>query len=115
MKKIFNLDQLVSITVKGKEEHWWEYQKHSPGLFGLFETKEGFYSLGEFMGNEYSLIKKWSHIMVENNKLYYKPKVVLRFVDGSETIKRFDTFALANKWAYEIASKNITSKIEIKD
>ncbi len=53
--------------------------------------------------------------MVENNILYYKPSVTLRFTDGSESIQYFPNFAMANKFGHELASKYFTSKLEIKE
>lgn len=117
MKQIFDLDKLVSITVKGKEEYWaYTYKKKSESLFGLVKTKEGFYGLmDEYVGTKEFVLSKSDKFFIEGDKLYYKPKVILRFVDGSETIKRFDTFSQANKYGHELSSKYFTSKLEIKE
>jgi len=115
MKKIFDLSKLVSISIKGKVNTWgYFYHKKSTNWYGK-EIKEGFYYYGEFQGSSVEIVSNNNKLMVEDNVLYYKPSVTLKFVDGSETVKYFQNFAMANKFGHELASKHFTSKLEIKE
>ena len=117
MKRIFDLDKLVSISIVGKQEYWlYTYKVKSESFFGLFKVKEGFYGfMDDFIGTKEQVLQNDNRLIFEDNKLYYKPKVILKFQDGSETIKRFQTFAMANKYGHELSSKHFTSKLEIKE
>lgn len=115
MKKIFDLDKLVSITIEGKQKYpLISYKEPIKGWKKIFSSSPGFYDLFDRKISIERILSDGT-LMAEENEVYYKPKVILRFVDGSEAIKRFDTFSQASKYGYDIASKNITSKLEIKD
>lgn len=117
MKKIFDLSKLVSISIKGKQEYWaYTYKPYSESFFGLSKVKEGFYGLlDDFVGTKEEILSKADNCLIDGNKLYYKPKVILRFIDGSESTQYFPNFAMANKFGHELATENFTSKLEIKE
>lgn len=113
MKEIFNLQHLVKIEVIPKRQDTnVRYQKEIKFLgFKIYE--EGFYFLGLVITQKD--IDNSTELLRENDKLFKKPRVLLYFSNGHVKANYFDTFGLANKWAYDIASKNITSKLEIKN
>ena len=112
MKEIYNLDHLVKIEVIPKRQDTSVRYQREVKFLGFRIWEEGFYFLGSAITQ--NDIDNSKELLREGVKLFKKPRVLLYFSNGHVKANYFDTFGLANKWAYEIASKNITSKLEIK-
>lgn len=114
MKEIYNLDQLVKIEIIDKREDTSFKYGNEIKFLGLTLRKKGFSFIGQVVSENY-IVKNYN-VIIDGEKVFYKPCVILYFSNTYCTKRKyFNTYGMANKWAHEIASKNITSKLEIKE
>lgn len=113
MKEIYNLDHLVKIEVIPKRQDKSVRYQREIKFLGFKIHEEGFYFSGSAITQKD--IDNSKELSREGDKLFNNPKVLLYFSNGHLKAKYFNTFSEASKYAYEISSKNITSKLEIKD
>lgn len=119
MATIFNMEALVSVTVKGrKKEIDLKFKPFKKSFWG--NTKEGFYDVfsmcddycytaEELVSGKYYDTK----LIVENNVAYYRPYVRLNFMAGQTYIQEFDTYCEALAWGQEQANKGMKVKLMV--
>jgi hypothetical protein len=90
--KTFNLNYLVSVKYTPKTESIFEYVDGRKKTFWLPEIPTGWFPWGKWRFydkiSEEELKEKF---LIEEGILYSKPKVKLRFIDGSEKQINFDS------------------------
>jgi hypothetical protein len=108
--EILNLQQTVLIEIVDRKECWiYRYLPFKKSIWG--NTEEGFYSwdgYSEFFtkeelesgNNRYNLC-----FIVENNIVYFQPKVVLHMSDQSSNRTFYDTFEEARNNGQAIADR----------
>ena len=116
-KTIYNLDTLVSVKIEDKKEC--TYLKFVPTRnYWLFTIKEHFTDDNHRYSKEYLEAKGYysgDSMLVENNKVYFKPSATLRFANQESYTKKFDTIQEATKWGLEQAGRGMYVKLEIED
>ena len=117
-REFFNLDKLIKIEVWDKEEnpriHYFEKQK---GFFNRLLNGDGGYFRSRYYNNEGFSYKEFSkeelqsgkihgiYFIVEKNKVFYRPKVVLIFQGEIEEKVSFENLVQAEVFADEIKNK----------
>jgi hypothetical protein len=103
MIKLYNLDNIESIIIHEKlHNDWYTYREpiikkgkiKEPEYFRHIVTS---YSREEILedGNYY----------IENNKVYYKPHVIIKFISNNETVRYFDTINDMDEYLSELYKK----------
>jgi len=111
---IFNLDLLVEVKIRDKEESSSiSYYPFKKSFWG--NRKEGFYS---FYESSYLISKEDlesgkfnnTRYIIEDNKAYIRPNVTLYFAGKRSLIKEFNTIEEALKFGMEQSNSIIGSK-----
>jgi len=116
--EIYNLEKLVKIKIYDKEKvRGFRYGEFKKSFWG--NQKAGFYytlTIGrpDYYSAEDLNNKKFNNYtcFVEDENVYYYPKVVLRFPEEIRYEKEFKTREEAEVWAEEIANKGIKFRFE---
>ena len=115
IKKIFNLDALVKVSITDKEITDFEYEKEVKKTFWTSGHSEGYTMYGgiTFLTEQELKNGSWSGIkfIVENNIVYYRPEVVLTFSGGVIQRVTFATYEEAKAYGEEQANNNISNQL----
>ena len=115
IKKIFNLDALVKVSITDKKITFFEYQKEVKKTFWTNGHSEGYMMYGRTtLLTEQKLTNgSWRGIkfIVENNIVYDRPEVVLTFACGVIQRITFATYEEAKAYGEEQANKNISNQL----
>lgn len=116
-KSVYNLDKIIKIEILEKREsNRFRYQEAESYLFGLIKFKGGFcpiqvvatsetYSKEQLEAGEYPYSNQ--KYVVEDYKVYCKPRVVIHFSNDYILNIDFDTNEEAHKRLEEIVDKSI--------
>jgi len=111
----YNAESVVSVKIKPKEVSDFEWVDYRKGTFFKSEIKAGIYKYGM-----YRMLKHYTKeeifelgYLVEGNKIFMKPKVIVSFADGEKVYKKYDTYEEA-KEVYEILKGQIPKKLNDK-
>lgn len=120
-KSIYNLETIVSIKVIDKKIlNYIEYRPTFQNFWGrviperfceriVYETI--YYTRDQILqGN---VILKDTKLIIEDNKVYVAPKVVITFIGKEERILQFENYAMALKKADLLKSENLTKTLEV--
>lgn len=110
MKKI-NIDQICSIESVLKERNSWYVYKKEIKFLGIKLRKEGFYIYDEFIRTE--KISENIYLLIEDNKVYLKPHIIMKMSNGELDRKFFETEEDLNVFVYNLTNRN--NWIKIKD
>lgn len=114
--KIYNLDQLVSVTVKDKElisdivyqphRHFRFWKDEPAGFYYRTYSEYAIYTKEELEQGKWERTK----LLVIDNLVYFKPFVMLTYSNDEKHFVKFETVEEANEYAMEI-TKDIKHKI----
>lgn len=105
--KVFNTECIESVTVYDIDEcPFLNWRPASSYFFGLYKCEAGFYSNGgcyrytaeNLRNGEFYETK----LIVIDNKAYYKPYVLIKFVSGDTKVRTFDTLDEAVAYSKEV-------------
>jgi hypothetical protein len=110
MKKIFNLEYLVSILVfekKQSQRFIWHTVEKTNWLGRVLRIDSGFTDINsvfsvKMLSNQQ--VEEEGYI-VENNIAYKKPRVMLKFANQDDYTKVFNTDEEANEWAFQFEER----------
>lgn len=85
INKVFNKNQIVSVTCRGEEIcHLFTYKESQRGFLGFFRKEEGFYSSSIYTNSESLLDKIPSNLVKKGNHLYYRPSILIRYSNNEK-------------------------------
>ena len=116
-KTIYNLETIVSIEVFDKAEVYYiKYQPEKKSFWGI-EHKECYRDI--LTNIDYTAdqilygINKILKMIIENQKVFYKPRVIITFIGDKKSVLFFDTFGEALRKAELLKTENIKSCLEV--
>lgn len=94
----FNLAHIISLELRDKELDGSYIYKPEFKLFGKVILRErfvyvGFVRTAYFRGDFKNDVK----LMIEDNKIYYKPRIIYHFSDDTRFHRTFDNYNFAKK------------------
>lgn len=115
--EVFKTESLIRVTVKDKTiEKTLKWKDFKKSFWG--NTEEGFhcgYFGGVWTEEELKDGKYYdTEFLVEDKKVYYKPYVLLTFVDGAKRYIKFDTYDKCVVYATKMVKSNFNNKFEIE-
>lgn len=94
--KYYNQQQIVSIEIVDKsEDTHYQYKSYRKGNFFRPTVKEGVYFIffgGPYQGTKEEFLTKYTNYIIENNVVFEKSKVAIKFTDGSKKEVYFEEF-----------------------
>ena len=115
--EVFKTESLIRVTVKDKKIEkvlkWKDFKKSFWG-----NTEEGFHCdyFGGVWTEEELKDGKWhdTTFLVEDKKVYYRPYVLLTFVDGAKRSINFNAHEECVSYAEKIVRENFKNKFNIE-
>lgn len=112
--QIYNQKALVRVIISDKSIHNWlifkpaykKWYRSAPDRFqGLVSSD--YYSAEQLRNGEYNGQK----LIVENNKVYYRPCVTLNYMGKISSTRYFDTYEEALKFGNDCANEGMAVKM----
>jgi hypothetical protein len=115
--EVFKSESLIRVAVlPKKQEKAIEWKPFKKSFWG--NTEEGFYCkyFYRYYTKEDLENGKYydTNFIVEDNKPYYKPYVLLTFVDGAKRYNYFPTYEECVSYAKKMVASNFENKFEIE-
>lgn len=106
----YNQEQIVSVHIKNKSaDIHYEYKLYKKGNFFRSTVKEGVYFIffgGQYQGTKDEFLTKYNQYIIENNVVFEKPKVAIKFTDGSKKEVHFEEFDQALQYGKNLRKTN---------
>lgn len=96
----YNREKLIKGKVLDKKEYDWIQFREERRFLGIRMAKAGLYDLTGYKRDESDLDRRC--YLIENSRVYVKPKVILYFREKHEAHYYFDTFIEAEDFMHSI-------------